>query len=321
MHYPNSETHIASGQIMGGPWQLRHVPTPGIDPKFVADQAYSALQRVDDTMSTYKNDSELMLLNQAEVGVWHPVSRDIYTVLSLSRSIAIDTGGALDITLGGTVENWGFGVNLPPRQKPPMETSQPRGILGFARFALDADIPAVKKYHNFYFDLNAVAKGYAVDLAAKAILGLGINNFLIEAAGEVYALGSHPDGSSWRIGLELPVPGPTVVHSHIALSKQAIATSGGYSNRVEINGTTYSHVMSPRTRSPLISNVLSVSVIANSCLQADALATALMVMGIDAGLSYARKRKIAVMFMQRVPDGIEEIGSKEFKVFLSEHKN
>lgn len=298
--------HHAHGIVMGGPWQICHVPEAGIRPEDVAATALRALQLVDQQMSHYKADSDLMRLNRAALETWVSIPASMAEVMLKAQQISAFTAGALDITLGDAVNAWGFGPAAVPETPPVIPVPDSTQV---PAYTLREAPPAVQKHHPVSFNLCALAKGYAVDNAAKAVAALGIKHFLIEAAGEIYAQGKRPDDSAWQIGLELPVPGKSLIYGQIALDGCAVATSGSYRKFNEIAAQQYPHTINPRTAAPIVSDLLSVSVIDPCCMQADGMATALFIQGAEAGSAFAQQHDLAALFLVRTQEGIAEIRS------------
>lgn len=290
------------GVVMGGPWRLR-LPQ-GADMDTAADAAFAALSLVDQQMSTYKPTSDLMLLNAAPVGAWHPVPGDLLTVLTEAGHWSALSDGAIDITLGRVVNAWGFGPDETPQTTPDL----PHASIT-APLELRADPPAVRKTAAVQLDLCALAKGFAVDQAARALCALGHDSFLIEAAGEIYAQGLRPDGDPWTIGLELPIPDKQVIYDQVALDGAALASSGQYRNQREIDGNIHGHTIDPRSGQPLNSDLLSVTVRHDSCMSADALATVLLILGPDAGMDFAQHHGLCAQFVCRDPEGAKILAS------------
>ncbi|PIE07224.1 MAG: thiamine biosynthesis protein ApbE [Rhodobacterales bacterium] len=304
-----------SGTVMGGPWQIRITPAPGLDAGAAARAGLAALELVDRQMSTYRETSDLMRLNHAPEGDWVPVPADLHAVMAEAREIARASGGALNIALGGLVNAWGFGPDPAPAQIPDAAARRARD----ARAALDsyelrADPPAVRKTAPAQFDLCAIAKGFAVDQAARALRAAGATGFLVEAAGEIYASGARPDGSPWVIGLELPVPGKRIVYDQVALAEGGLATSGQYRNRREVAGASYGHTLSPVTGMPLDGDLLAVTVQADSVMRADGFATAIFVLGETEGLALANRHRIAAQLVCYEKTGARVIASHAWAV-------
>lgn len=309
----HSAFHHADGEVMGGPWMLRHRPVDGLDPEAVAAVALAALRRVDAQMSTYRADSCLMALNVAPTGSFVPVPDEVLTVMATADRWARLSDGAINIALGRLVNDWGFGPAAVPDTAPDQsDTAAEAARAALGAYALRQTPPAVFKHEDVRFDLCALAKGFAVDQAADAVRRLGVTDFLVEAAGEIVAQGDGPDGQGWTIGLELPVPSSErLIYDDLRL-EGAIATTGGYRNRREIDGAVFSHTIDPRSGAPLETDLLSVTVLHDSCMEADALATVLYVLGPDEGPRFAGRHNVAALFLIRKAGGLKEIRSEAF---------
>lgn len=306
--------HVASGEVMGGPWQLRHIPHPDVSPDKVAAGALDALQRVDRQMSNYNPDSDLMRLNAAPLDTWVEVPSDLYRVMAAAQIHAQMSNGALNIALGQLVNRWGFGPDAKPLTWPDStKITQEISRATLGSYMLQDDPSAVFKTADISFDLCALAKGFAVDQAARVVEALGITDFLVEAAGEIFARGNQPNGTPWSVGLELPVPSEEIlVFDEIVLDGFAVATSGGYRNRHKVDGVDVCHTIDPQSGAPLESALLSVTVLHPECMHADALATVLYVLGPEKGPEFAADRNVAALFLIRVDNGLREIRSEAF---------
>ena len=274
-----------------------------------------ALERVDALMSTYRADSEVSRLNRHESSEPLSISAETHAVLAAAQDVSFATGGAFDITVGPLVDAWGFG---------PLEASAPpaaetvRGLMertGWQKLVLDERGPAVRKADpGLQIDLSAIAKGYAVDLAAEALERLGYRHYLVEVGGEVRAAGRRSDGNPWRIGVERPDSTGRSVHRILRLSDTAVATSGNYRNFREADGRRFGHVLDPRTGRPTQNRVVSATVLDPSAMRADALATALLVLGEDEGMALAEREDLAVLLLVAGADqALSEFKSRKFR--------
>ncbi|MGB0467607.1 MAG: FAD:protein FMN transferase [Pontibacterium sp.] len=272
---------------------------------------------INNSMSTYIKTSELSRLNQSASLDWMPVSRSLFDVLRLSTHLSEKTGGAFDVTVGPLVNLWGFG---PEGQvlKAPDEAAvlSERQRIGYENITLKADQQVRKTTANLYIDLSAVAKGYAVDRIASLLESRGIERYLVEIGGELRANGLKPAAKHWRIAIESPDSGTRAIQRIINVKDVAIATSGDYRNYFEENGVRFSHTIDPMTGKPITHRLASVTVLAASCAEADALATAFMVMGADRGLNYAQKNGVHALFIRKTETGFEEIITPGFRKYL-----
>jgi len=304
MNETKHDVLIHEGVVMGGPWRLRMPVDTGIALEQAVVVAHDALALVDQQMSTYKAHSDLMRLNDAPVGSWHHIPQDMLTVLAEANRLSHLSNGALDITLGGIVNAWGFGPNASPKTMPDIAHNATQNPV-----ALQTDPPAALKNSPVQLDLCALAKGFAVDQAAQALRGLGAESFLIEAAGELYAQGKRHDGTPWTVGLELPIPDKQVVYDQVVLDGMALASSGQYRNQRQIGGQIYGHTIDPRSGRPLSGDLLSVTVRHDSCMTADALATILLILGPDKGMDFAQTHGICAQLVCRDPQGAKILAS------------
>ncbi|HSD65288.1 MAG TPA: FAD:protein FMN transferase, partial [Vicinamibacteria bacterium] len=200
----------------------------------------------------------------------------------------------------------GFGPEPPVREPPAPERIEALlGDVGFDKIEVRPGGSLVKRRASVSLDLSSIAKGYGVDAVAEVVRRAGFRDFLVEIGGEVYAAGSRPDGRPWRIGINRPRPdaGPDDIYRVAPLRDAAFATSGDYRSYFEQEGVRYSHVLDPRTGRPVSNGVVSVSVLAPDCTVADGLATAVMVMGAEAGLA----------LLERLPavDGLVVVETKD----------
>ena len=259
------------------------------------------LASLDAMMSTYDSGSEVSRFNAFTSSDWFPVSPATATVFLWAKEISEVTGGAFDVTVGPLVDAWGFG---PPGPQPtsPSDADIARLLttVGFAQIEIDEAIPAIRKTHvGVRSDLSAVAKGYAVDRVADLLDAGGYDAYLIEIGGEIRTRGRRAGGQPWRVGIEQPTDGPSSLQRVIELSDAALATSGDYRNYIERDGMRISHTIDPRTGRPITHALASVSVIDALCVRADALATALEVLGPDEACALASEHGWAALLIIR----------------------
>ncbi len=277
------------------------------------------LDEVDEQMSTYRDDSDLNRLNNADVGEWVSTPADLFHVLERSRSIGRKTDGAFDVTVGGLVNLWSFGPEARPEETPPQDELEKRlAEVGYAKLELDEDGPRVRRQADFFVDLSGVAKGYGVDRVARYLNEQGHGDFLVNIGGDMIAQGSRGPDTPWRIGIELPEDGPTSAHHALPLTDISLATSGDYRNYFEEDGQRYSHTISPKTGQPVTHSLASVSVFYPDNTTADAYATAFMVMGTEASLAFAEEHDVAVLTITAGEDDFRTEVSGEFRRLFGE---
>jgi thiamine biosynthesis lipoprotein len=262
-----------------------------------------ALEAVDGSMSTWREDSELARFNRHGTEPF-AASDELLEVVEKAIEISQATGGAFDVTVGPLVDAWGFGSEVVIGAPPDEQIERLLESTGTDRLALDtAGGTLAKDRQDLRVDLSALAKGYAVDQVAAVLSEAGFSSFMVEIGGEVVTRGRKADGESWRIGVEVPDPERRAVQTAVALDGAALATSGDYRNFRLEDGRRISHIIDPRTGRPVTHQLTSVSVIAPSCMIADAWATALTVLGPAEGTALARQQGLAALFIFRRDDG------------------
>lgn len=281
---------------MGTRWSALFFAPPGFDPGPVQAALQKAVDDVDAHMSTWQPDSDLMRLNRAPVGESVEVPSDLAHVLALGLRIGRASGGAFDIGMGDAVRAWGFGPDAADVQGIRTAMAAPRRP---AHEVLDLQGTLVQKRGPIALDLNGIAKGYGVDRLAETLRTLGIEAALVGIDGEMRAQGLRPDGEAWTIAVEAPEPDRRAPHSILTLQDAAVATSGDYRHWVTVQGRRLSHTMDPQRGAPLASSPTSVTVVAPTCAEADAWATALMVVGPEAGAALAARQGLSALFLMR----------------------
>ncbi len=245
--------------------------------------AFAEVHKIDALMSRYKADSDISRLNRSEAGLWVQVDPMTFTVLEESQRIAERTGGAFDATALPLSTLWGFWPAREPRVPSETEIRTVLPHVGYEKLSLDRNTQSLRKADpETKVDLGGIAKGYAVDRAIEVLRQKRLGNALVEIGGEARAIGKNKDGQPWRIGVLYP--GKLRYLTVLELSDKAVATSGDYMNFFVVEGKSYSHLIDPRTGKPISNDVCSVTVIADTCTEADALATAISVMGAEEGL-------------------------------------
>ena len=282
------------GFTMGTIWSIRIADREAraSDLPALRTAVEDTLAEVNRQMSAYDPASEISRFNDSASTAAFPVSSGFAVVVRFALDLAERSDGAFDPTVGPLMDAWGFGRG-PRREHPPPddEIAKVRDAVGHRRLAVNEDGELVKRHDLLKLDLNAVAKGYGVDVAARVLGEKGLHHFFVEVGGEVVARGERPGGGAWRIGIDRPhpdAPPGAEIHRVLHLSDVAVATSGDYRNffRDATSGETFTHLFDPRTGRPVRRMAGSVTVIADSCLEADGLATALYVMGPDEGLAW-----------------------------------
>jgi thiamine biosynthesis lipoprotein len=272
------------------------------------------LDLVSGLMSTYDPESEISRFNASPSTDAYPIAVETAEVVACAIKISDQTIGAFDITLGPIIDAYGFG---PPGrvELPSDETIEGlREHVGYKKLVFDENTPAIRKLDpQLHVDLNAIAPGYAVDRIANALNDAGVENYLIELGGEIRARGRNADGETWRAGIEKPIDGERIVHRVVPLEGLSLATSGDYRDYYEHEGTRISHTIDGRTGRPVAHNLASVSVIHESCMWADAYATAIMALGPGDGYILAEILNLPALFILREAGGLTERATPAFE--------
>ncbi|QFT54654.1 FAD:protein FMN transferase [Microbulbifer sp. THAF38] len=315
---PGVENWQLSGRTMGTSYHITLVDVPdAIDRNALQKLIDSELQQVNQEMSTYINDSELMLLNRGPIGEPIPVSQPLADIVEMSLDIYRRSNGAFEVTVGPLVNLWGFGPKPEPEQIPAdADIERLLKVVGSDALSVTRQPNTITRQRPVEIDLSAIAKGHGVDRVALLLERQGVRNYLVEIGGELRTRGVNPKGKAWRIGIEAPDSFGQMVQQPIEVSGKAVATSGDYRNYYERDGIRYSHSIDPRTGRPLTHNLASVTVVAESCAEADGLATALNVLGAKEGLDLAERDNLAVFMLVKTDKGFEERFSSAFAPYL-----
>ncbi|MCH8828722.1 MAG: FAD:protein FMN transferase [Planctomycetes bacterium] len=289
-----------TGRTMGTTYSVKISGLPSsVAKKVVKAEIDKRLERVNDQMSTYRSHSELSRFNRRRKTDWFAVSADTATVVTEAIRIGELSGGAFDVTVGPLVNLWSFGPGNRPKTIPADEKiAAARKRTGREKLAVRLKPPALKKtLAGVSVDLSAIAKGFGVDKVAEYLDTLKLRGYMVEIGGEVRCRGTKADGSDWTIGIQSPKQKQHAADRAVTLHNAAMATSGDYRNYFEKDGKRYSHTIDPRTGRPVGHRLVSVSVIAKNCMAADALATAIMVLGPEHGYNFAKKQNLDVFLL------------------------
>ncbi len=293
------------GETMGTTYSVKvFEPSDSIDMEDVRIGVDGVLRNVNDQMSTYLKSSEISRFNESQTTDWFTVSLEFAVVVQTAQSISEKTDGAFDVTVGPLVNAWSFGPGK-RTGKPPSdaEISELQKSVGYQNLAFRLSPPAIKKsIPDLKIDLSAIAKGHGVDRVVDYLNANGMENVFVEIGGEVRTSGSK-SGRWWKVGIQMPDAESdqwTIAH---ALSTggddRAMATSGDYRNFFEVDGKRYSHTIDPRTGRPVDHELASVSIAAGMCVEADAWATAIDVLGPEKGLETAKREGLHALLISR----------------------
>jgi thiamine biosynthesis lipoprotein len=307
-----------SGNTMGTQFNVT-LASSDADVEFLQQEIEASLDAVDRMMSTYKADSEISRFNSSATTDWQKVSPDFCASVENALVLSVLTSGAFDITVGPLVNLWGFGPSE-SIDKPPADVDIKRMLsaVGYEHLQADCTQPALKKdIVELVLDMSAFGKGYAADRVADWLEETGFNNYLVEVGGEMRVAGHNANGKMWSVGIEAPLADRRRAHTVIRLTDAAVATSGDYRNYFESDGQRYSHTIDTHTGKPVTHSLASVTVVDDSGYRADALATALLVMGPEKAMALARQEKLAALFLFRSDAGIDEVATPAFEELRS----
>ena len=317
------------GQTMGTTYMVKMVkperpganlqggtPDSGEMTRQVSAGIEALLKEVNQQMSTWLEDSEISRFNQYQGNEWFEVSADTARVIAEALRVSKKSGGAFDITVGPLVNLWGFGPGKTGEQIPAEEQIEKvMAETGYEKLSVRLSPPAIRKdLPGLYCDLSAIAKGFGVDRVAEYLDAAGFSHYLVEIGGEVRAKGIRPDRQPWRVGIATPGPGASSPYQKIIrLRDISMATSGDYFNYFEKDGVRYSHTIDPTTGKPITHKLASVTVIHESCMTADAMATAIDVLGPEKGYELALKENLPVFMIVRGEHGFVEEMTPRFQ--------
>lgn len=294
-------TKAVDGPAFGSSWRAA-LPDASRS-EAVTQLVASIVTEINLAMSPYLKQSELSVFNRADTRDWQQCSAPLALVTEQALAMARFTEGAFDPTIGPVVNRFGFGPIHGTQSRPEELSVSSSGLR--------------KRDPGLTLDLCGIAKGYALDRIIEGLPSVGVESVLIELGGEVRTLGSHPDGRSWQVGIERPDAAPGKMTHIVAPGKMALATSGTGRQNIPLGQGGVSHLIDPRTARPVDAVPASVSVLAETAMRADGLATALMVMGMEHGAAFADAYAIPALFVRLNGDGSHEIMTGGFGAYVT----
>ncbi|MDH0645915.1 FAD:protein FMN transferase [Pseudomonas sp. GD03858] len=304
------------GPTMGSSYSIQYARQPGGPaPAQVQAEVEAILQSIDARYSTYRGDSTVSRFNQLPAGQCLAVDADLFELASFGQHLAEQSQGAFDLTVEPLLDLWGFGPQAREMHVPdPQALAIARQRVGYRHLRLEGG--SLCKDAAIELDFNGIAAGHAVDLIAERLHGMGIDSFLAEATGELKAVGRKPDGSAWRIALELPREDRQIARQVIDVQGLAVSTSGDYRHYFEDNGRRYSHTFDARLGRPVEHDLASVTVLDASALLADGYSTLLLILGPRRGWDFALANGIAAVLVTRVEGGFVSRSTPAFEQAL-----
>ncbi|QGU11658.1 FAD:protein FMN transferase ApbE [Leclercia sp. J807] len=323
-----SETAAATvleGKTMGTFWRVSAIDLSAARAEELRGKIQAQLDGDDQLMSTYKKDSALMRFNQSKSTSPWPVSEAMADIVTESLRVGYKTNGAMDITVGPLVNLWGFGPNKQPVKTPDQaQIDDARAKTGLQHLSvinqsgqqyLQKDIP------DLFVDLSTVGEGYAADHLARLMAEEGISRYLVSVGGALVSRGMNASDKPWRVAIQKPTDEQNAVQAILDINGHGISTSGSYRNYYELDGKRISHVIDPQTGRPITHNLVSVTVISPTALEADAWDTGLMVLGTEKAKEVVRQQGLAVYMITREGEGFKTWMSPQFASFLVNGKN
>lgn len=320
---PKTWAHINIVQITGNTMgttyniQLRLQDTIATKPEITA-LVKQELERVNNSLSVYRADSEISTLNVNDIGEPIPVSSYLWDVLQISKRISAQTDGALDVTLGSVIEFWGFGVkhrDLQHKNRGQLELA--RSKTGMNGFSL-ASTSVTKRIPGLEINPSAVAKGYGVDCIAKLLDNLGVQHYLVEIGGELRTRGVAVKGRDWQVAVTRPEKFSLEIQALIKLKDMSMATSGSYVNYIDSGNKRLSHIIDPTTGQSVQSSVISATVLHQQCAVADGFATAMMILSVERSMQIANTLDLPVILIEQTDSGLQTHYSGSIYQYLSQ---
>lgn len=276
----------------------------------------SILSAFDQSVSVYQSGSIVSKVNRNEM-----VELDDWFVgnFELSQRISRETNGSFDMTIGPVANVWGFGTFEKPDSIDEAKIDSAGQFVGYQKIRIEDGI-IKKDDDHIQLNFNAIAQGYAVDVLGEFLENEGIENYLIDLGGEILGKGLKPNGEKWKIGIEIPEEGAEerFYNRIVSIQDEAVATSGNYRKFYEVDGVKYAHSLDPKTGYPVRHSLLSTTVIAASSAEADAYATAFMIMGVEKTLKFVEQRNDLKVYLMFDEGGeIKTAMSKNFEPYIS----
>lgn len=292
-----------SGPTMGSSYTVQYVRTPrGPAPEQVRREVERILEGIDKRFSTYRSDSLTEAFNRLPANSCQPMPADVLELVRVGEQLARQSDGAFDLTVEPLLDLWGFGPQSRSEKVPDAQAlAATRQRVGHGHLRIVGE--QLCKDAPVEVDFNSIAAGHAVDLLVERLKALGVADLLVEATGELKAIGRKPDGSHWNVALELPRDDRQIAQQVLAVDGFGVSTSGDYRNYFEENGQRYSHTFDARLGKPVKHDLAAVTVFDRSTLMADGYSTLLFILGPERGREFALQHEIAAVFVTRVADG------------------
>lgn len=306
------------GKTMGTYYVVKFYADQQPDLEALQQELDTELELINDLMSTYRPESELMRFNRQQTTDAITLTPQTAKVIAEAIRIGTQSAGILDITVGPLTELWGFGAQgriiRAPEQ---VELDAVRQYVGIDKILLEGQ-QLRKLDPRVAIDLSTIAKGYGVDRLAEILLAHGYPSFMVDIGGDMRLGAAKPTGP-WKIAIEKPVSQERSVQRILIIENAALTTSGDYRNYFEEEGIRYSHLIDPRSGNPIQHKTVSSTVIHTTAMTSDGYSTTLNVLPADEAIAFANQHNIAVLLIIKTEQGFEERYSEAFKPYLTAH--
>ncbi|QMI05879.1 FAD:protein FMN transferase ApbE [Citrobacter sp. RHB25-C09] len=316
---------VLEGKTMGTFWRVSVAGVDAARAEQLQTRIQAQLDADDQLLSTYKNDSALMRFNQSHSLAPWPVSEAMADIVTSALRIGKKTHGAMDITVGPLVNLWGFGPDKQPVKVPTqaqIDAAKARTGLQHLTVIDQAQQQFLQKdLPDLFVDLSTVGEGYAADHLTRLMEQEGIARYLVSVGGALNSRGLNAGGRPWRVAIQKPTDSENAVQALVDINGHGISTSGSYRNYYELDGKRLSHVIDPQTGRPITHNLVSVTVIAPTALEADGWDTGLMVLGVQKAKEVVRQEGLAAYLVVKEGEGFKSWMSPQFESFLVREQN
>ncbi len=289
------------GYAQGTTYHISYWSEGPVDRKRINNAIETEFGTIDKLLSNYRPDSTIETFNSTENTDSFTVGPEIVALVKVAQTVHQASAGCYDLTIKPLFDLWGFQneTQTIPKQA---EIDKTMAQIGMEKLETVDETQLRKKQADLKVDLSSIAQGYSVERISQVLETNGVKNYLVEIGGELKTNGHKPDQQPWRIAVEKPLPGEQKLHKAIDMPKDtpyAVMTSGTYHHYFDANGVRYSHILDARNGHPVTHDLVSVTVIHQNPVIADAWSTALLCLGQKDGMKAANKDKIATLFIQQ----------------------
>lgn len=324
---PSSATPptVLEGKTMGTVWRVSVINVEPEQKETLRQKIQTQLDADDQLLSTWKPDSALMRFNHSQSTTPWPVNEAMADIVTEALRVGNKTNGAMDITVGPLVNLWGFGPDKQPVSTPDdAQIADARARTGLQHLSVISQAGQQylqKDIADLFVDLSTVGEGYAADHLARLMEQEGLSRYLVSVGGALVSRGMNGEGKPWRVAIQKPTDRENAVQAIVDINGHGISTSGSYRNYYELDGKRISHVIDPHSGRPITHQLVSVTVIAPSALEADSWDTGLMVLGPEQAKEVVREQGLAVYMIVKEGDAFKTWMSPQFSAFLLSEKN